>query len=155
MKYQIYMQTPMGWVRIAQQDDAIVGLEFCAAPEALQHTATPLLERAKHQLLEYMQADRTEFDLPLCPQGTPFQKRVWSALHQIPYGQTRSYRQVAEMIGQPTAMRAVGMANGKNPIPIIIPCHRVIGAGGKLVGYSGGLDKKTALLTLEHVNVGS
>ena len=93
------------------------------------------------------------FDLPLAAQGTPFQKRVWASLCDVPYGQTASYGEIARKIGKPTASRAVGMANGRNPISIIVPCHRIIGSGGKLVGYGGGLNRKTTLLRLEGVTV--
>jgi methylated-DNA-[protein]-cysteine S-methyltransferase len=104
---------------------------------------------ALSQLTEYFAGEREEFDLPLDPQGTEFQLAVWRALTEIPYGETRSYGQIAESVGRPKAARAVGMANNKNPIAVIVPCHRVIGAGGALVGYAGGLERKTLLLELE------
>jgi methylated-DNA-[protein]-cysteine S-methyltransferase len=104
---------------------------------------------AREQLGEYFAGERTEFDLPLAPEGTPFQERVWRALRAIPYGQTASYGDLADRIGQPTASRAVGLANGRNPISIIVPCHRVIGASGKLTGYAGGIERKRFLLELE------
>jgi methylated-DNA-[protein]-cysteine S-methyltransferase len=104
---------------------------------------------ALSQLTEYFAGEREEFDLPLDPQGTEFQLAVWRALTEIPYGETRSYGQIAEAVGRPKAARAVGMANNKNPIAVIVPCHRVIGAGGALVGYAGGLERKTLLLELE------
>lgn len=110
---------------------------------------TPLLKMAAEQLREYFEGERKDFNLPLSPVGTKFQLKVWKALQTIPYGETRSYRQVAEIIGNPKACRAVGMANNRNPIAIIIPCHRVIGADGNLVGYGGGLDLKQQLLDLE------
>lgn len=110
---------------------------------------TPLIRKAAEQLMEYLAGKRKAFDLPLEPEGTPFQKAVWKALTGIPYGKTRTYKDIAESIGNPKACRAVGMANNKNPIAILIPCHRVIGAGGKLVGYAGGLDIKKKLLDLE------
>jgi methylated-DNA-[protein]-cysteine S-methyltransferase len=100
-------------------------------------------------LCEYLKGERKEFDLPLNPKGTDFQKRVWKALCEIPYGETRSYKQIAETIGNPRAVRAVGMANHRNPLLIVVPCHRVIGADGKLVGYAAGIDKKAFLLQLE------
>jgi methylated-DNA-[protein]-cysteine S-methyltransferase len=108
-----------------------------------------LLEPARRQLAEYFAAERTEFDLPLRPAGAPFQLRVWEALLTIPYGETASYGEIAREIGHPTAFRAVGAANGQNPIAIIVPCHRVIGANGSLTGYGGGLPAKRALLDLE------
>ena len=104
---------------------------------------------ARAQLGEYFDGDRTTFDLSLTPKGTPFQLRVWHALPRIPYAATASYGEVAAAIGSPSAARAVGVANGRNPIAIVIPCHRVIGADGSLVGYGGGLDRKRRLLELE------
>ena len=104
---------------------------------------------AARQLADYFAGQLTEFDLPLAPAGTPFQRRVWAALQTIPYGQTWSYAQLAEKIGQATAVRAVGLANGRNPIALVIPCHRVIGSDGSLTGYGGGLDRKRFLLDLE------
>ncbi|HUA39996.1 MAG TPA: methylated-DNA--[protein]-cysteine S-methyltransferase [Streptosporangiaceae bacterium] len=104
---------------------------------------------AARQLAAYFAGQLTEFDLPLAPAGTPFQRRVWAALQTIPYGQTWSYAQLADKIGQPTAVRAVGLANGRNPIALVIPCHRVIGSDGSLTGYGGGLDRKRFLLDLE------
>jgi methylated-DNA-[protein]-cysteine S-methyltransferase len=104
---------------------------------------------AARQLEEYFAGDRTEFDLDLALAGTPFQQRVWKELQAIGYGETISYGQLAERIGQPTAFRAVGLANGKNPVGIIVPCHRVVGADGSLTGYGGGLERKQFLLALE------
>jgi methylated-DNA-[protein]-cysteine S-methyltransferase len=101
------------------------------------------------QLRAYFDGSLTAFDLPLAPRGTPFQRTVWTALREIPYGQTVSYGYLADRIGRPTAARAVGMANGRNPISIIVPCHRVIGSGGDLTGYGGGLDRKRHLLAFE------
>ncbi|MGH2959538.1 MAG: methylated-DNA--[protein]-cysteine S-methyltransferase [Solirubrobacterales bacterium] len=102
-----------------------------------------------NQLDEYFAGDRDEFDLPLEPEGTEFQRDVWKALAEIPYGETRSYGQIAAVVGRPKAARAVGMANNRNPIAVIVPCHRVIGAGGALVGYAGGIERKTWLLDHE------
>jgi len=110
---------------------------------------TPLLRRAGAQLQEYFAGTRRAFDLPLDPSGTPFQQRCWAALRAIPYGQTRTYGQVAARLGAPKACRAVGMANHRNPLPIVVPCHRVVGADGSLTGYAGGLDVKRFLLELE------
>ncbi|KUJ70884.1 cysteine methyltransferase [Streptomyces albus subsp. albus] len=104
---------------------------------------------AAHQLAAYFAGELTEFDLPLQLPGTPFQQRVWAQLRRIPYGETISYGTLAERIGQPTASRAVGLANGKNPIGIIVPCHRVVGSDGSLTGYGGGLDRKRRLLDFE------
>jgi methylated-DNA-[protein]-cysteine S-methyltransferase len=109
----------------------------------------PLLDTAARQLVEYLAGSRTSFDLPLRPVGTPFQRAAWAALLAIPYGATRSYREQAQTLGRPSAVRAVGAANGRNPIPVLIPCHRVIGSAGALTGYAGGTALKRALLDLE------
>jgi len=111
--------------------------------------ADALTDKTATQLDEYFAGKRSRFDLPLNPIGTDFQRRVWNALSDIPYGETRSYKQIACAVGNPKACRAVGMANNKNPIWIIIPCHRVIGSGGSLTGYGGGLEMKQKLLDLE------
>ena len=113
---------------------------------------TPLIKKASVQLTEYFAGKRAEFDLPLAPAGTEFQRSVWRALQTIPFGETRSYVDIAVQIGNPKACRAVGMANNRNPIAIIIPCHRVIGRDGSLVGYGGGLDIKQHLLDLENAS---
>ena len=112
-------------------------------------SSNALTEQVFRQLDEYFAGTRRTFDVPFRLHGTPFQLAVWAALRQIPYGQTRSYKQIAEAIGRPAACRAVGMANNRNPLLLIIPCHRVIGADGSLTGYAGGLPMKQALLTLE------
>ena len=118
-----------------------------AAPLALP--STPLLRQAAAELREYFEGERKIFTIPLAPKGTPFQQRVWAALREIPYGATRSYKELAIAVGNEKACRAVGMANNRNPLPIFIPCHRVVGSDGKLVGYAGGLDAKKHLLELE------
>ena len=115
--------------------------------------ASPLLDAAEAQLREYFAGTRRTFDLPLAPRGTAFQQRVWAALRAIPYGETRTYGELAAAIGSPSASRAVGMANHHNPIPIVIPCHRVIGANGTLTGYAGGLEIKRKLLALEGITI--
>ncbi|WP_419908015.1 methylated-DNA--[protein]-cysteine S-methyltransferase [Candidatus Poriferisodalis sp.] len=109
----------------------------------------PILRQAAHQLNEYFDGDRTSFDVPLDLRGTPFQEAAWRALGDIPYGSTRSYGEQAALIGRPKAVRAIGQANGRNPVPIVLPCHRVIGADGSLTGFGGGLDLKTQLLQHE------
>jgi methylated-DNA-[protein]-cysteine S-methyltransferase len=111
--------------------------------------------RVRAQLEEYFAGARREFDLELAPRGTAFQLRVWQALREIPYGAVRSYGDVARALGHPTAARALGQANGRNPLPVVIPCHRVIASGGSLGGYTGGLERKQRLLALEGVIVGS
>jgi methylated-DNA-[protein]-cysteine S-methyltransferase len=146
------MHTPIGALRLFAEDDALVGIEFVGgAPETsppadLSH---PVLAQARRQLAEYFSGDRTGFELPLRARGTDFQERVWAALARIPYGGTRSYREIAAEIGRPEAVRAVGAANGRNPLPIVVPCHRVIGADGSLTGYGGGITTKTWLLRHE------
>ena len=148
MKYAYSYQTPVGPVYIAETDGAVTDLCFHPVINA-DLKETPLIRRAFNQLSEYFDGRRQAFDLPLKPAGTPFQNAVWTALTDIPYGQTCAYRDIAAAAGNPKACRAVGMANNKNPIAIIIPCHRVIGADGRLVGYGSGLDIKRALLALE------
>jgi methylated-DNA-[protein]-cysteine S-methyltransferase len=120
---------------------------------AVRDDLQPVLVETGRQLREYFDGKRREFDLPLEPRGTEFQKKVWMALREIPFGETRSYGQIARRIGMPSASRAVGAANGRNPIPIIVPCHRVIGANGTLTGFGGGLENKALLLKLEGVRV--
>ena len=141
-------QTPLGAMCLEEENGAIVSLRFCsgAADES------PLLLQAQTQILEFFSGTRREFSLPLAPRGTPFQRRVWNALAQIPYGETRSYAQVAAVIGNPKACRAVGNAANRNPLLLLIPCHRVTGASGALTGYAGGLERKQALLALERSN---
>ncbi len=157
MNYIKNIKTPIGIITIEEKSNKIIELQLnsnLAQPikENEQIKETPLLIEAEKQLTEYFNKTRTKFDLPLAPQGTDFMKRVWKELTQIPYGETRTYKQIAQKIGNEKASRAVGMANNKNPIPIIIPCHRVIGANNKLVGYALGLDKKEFLLDLEKSN---
>lgn len=147
-----YYQTDIGRVGIAAKDDQITNLYFTAAAISLSQVSveeTRLLKEAGKQLQEYLSGKRRVFDLPLAPVGTEFMLRVWQALCTIPYGNTCSYKDIAQRLGRPKAARAVGLANHKNPLPIFIPCHRVVGANGKLVGYLGGLDVKTRLLALE------
>jgi methylated-DNA-[protein]-cysteine S-methyltransferase len=150
MKYWDTMESEIGTLTLVCDEEAILGLEFqVKEPEGAVRKRTPLIEQAVLQIEEYMEGKRVKFDLPLRPEGTKFQKQVWDALLSIPYGEVRSYKEIAEAIGNPKACRAVGMANNRNPISIIIPCHRVIGANGSLVGYGGGLPIKTKLLKLE------
>ncbi len=146
----LLFDTPLGTLGLGAEEDTLVQLYLphAVVPD-LASRETPLLRRGKEELLEYLAGDRQAFDLPLRPMGTPFQQRVWHALCEIPYGDTRSYGALAAAIGSPRACRAVGMANHRNPLPILIPCHRVIGATGALVGYGGGLAVKEALLLLE------
>lgn len=131
----------------------LINIQFTQPQKALLQT-TELLSMATIQLDEYLQGKRTTFSLPFKLTGTPFQLAVWKELQNIPYGKTTSYKEIAQKINKPKACRAVGMANNKNPLPIIIPCHRVIGSNGKLIGYAGGLNLKNYLLELEksHTN---
>lgn len=166
MLYATEMQTPLGVLTLVMTERGLCGVHFgdveLTVTDPYMHTwmrryfatdkfirddrmARPYVE----QLAQYFARQRESFDLPLVIQGTPFQQKVWTALQNIPYGETRSYKDIAEMIGSPKAVRAVGGANNKNPISIIIPCHRVIGHKGDLTGYGGGLDKKVLLLDLE------
>ncbi|MCL2526026.1 MAG: methylated-DNA--[protein]-cysteine S-methyltransferase [Coriobacteriia bacterium] len=145
--------TPIGEVYLADSDGKLSGLYFeeYRLPADRCEQQTPLLDEAARQLDEYFAGTRNSFDLPLAPAGTDFQQAVWQALCTIPYGKTCSYGDIAARIGKPKASRAVGGANNRNPIAIIIPCHRVIGSSGKLVGYGGGLPTKIHLLKLEGI----
>lgn len=135
---------------IAEEAGALVRVDFAdVLPAGGIDRETPLLRETARQLNEYFAGCRRVFDLPLRPTGTPFQQKVWQALQTIPYGQTRSYQEIAGQIGNFKACRAVGYANHNNPIAIIIPCHRVIGKSGRLTGYAGGLELKERLLRLE------
>lgn len=142
--------TPLGAMAVGEEDGCITRVYLPNSPmPRLMPVKTPLLERAQGQILEYFDGRRQEFDLPLAFVGTDFQKKVWTALTAIPYGHTVTYGALAEAVGCPGGARAVGMANHRNPLPILVPCHRVVGAGGKLTGYAGGLEMKKALLELE------
>lgn len=142
-------ETAIGKMTIASDGGAITAVAFGARPELAPAGRTELTDRAFSELEEYLAGARREFSVPLAPKGTAFQRRVWDALRAIPYGETRSYKQVAESVGSPAACRAVGLANNRNPIAVLIPCHRVVGADGSLVGYGGGLEVKRRLLGLE------
>ena len=152
--YYSYLESPIGPLLLSGGRDALKGLHFSTgkkargADEAWERSEAPFL-RVKKQLKEYFAGERKRFDLELEPEGTAFQLSVWAALLEIPYGETRSYLDIAEGIGNPKAVRAVGSANGNNPIALIIPCHRVIGSNGQLTGFGGGLDAKRYLLDHE------
>ncbi|MGV0736673.1 methylated-DNA--[protein]-cysteine S-methyltransferase [Mycobacterium syngnathidarum] len=147
------MDSPVGLLTLAGRDGKLMHLRMVDQTYEPSRQGWEVDENAfpeaVEQLSEYFAGDRTEFDLELDMMGTQFQRRVWQALQAIPYGQTCSYGEIARQIGSPSAFRAVGLANGHNPIGIIVPCHRVIGANGSLTGYGGGLDRKRALLELE------
>lgn len=150
MKNAYYYETIIGRIGIVDNGAAITHIYFGEnIPKDADIVETLLIKKAFEQLQEYFDGKRNVFDLPLSPQGTEFQQKVWKALQEIPYGNTCSYKDIANNIGNVKASRAVGMANNKNPIPIFIPCHRVIGVNGKLVGYAGGLDVKEKLLKIE------
>ena len=149
---------PLGWITLetdsasdphASQQEVISALHFSDEIEQAIAPSTPLQRLTCQQLDEYFSGQRQHFDLPLAPQGTAFQQQVWQALLTIPHGEHRSYKYIAEHIHNPKAVRAVGLANSRNPIALIIPCHRVIGANGKLVGYAGGIERKAWLLKHE------
>lgn len=152
MKHVYYYDFPIGKLAIADNSEAITHITTHDVydREEYEIKETDLIKKAHLQLSEYFEGKRKTFDLPLAPHGTDFQKRCWQALQTIPYGETWSYKQLAIAIGNAKACRAVGGANNKNPIIIVIPCHRVIGANGQLVGYGGGLPIKEALLALEN-----
>ncbi|EKQ50893.1 MULTISPECIES: methylated-DNA--[protein]-cysteine S-methyltransferase [unclassified Clostridium] len=152
MKNIFYYDTKIGRISIEENGTAITEINFINEKlenKTIEKNETELLKAAISQLEEYFEGKRYFFDLPLDPKGTEFQKKVWDALKEIPFGETKSYGEIAKIIGNEKASRAVGMANNRNPIPIIIPCHRVIGANGKLVGYAGGLGIKETLLNIE------
>jgi methylated-DNA-[protein]-cysteine S-methyltransferase len=155
----IVVDSPVGDLTLVTDGAALTALYFVEhkhapgterlGPQVEVGDAPEVLQVAVRQLEEYFAGRRTDFDLPLAPTGTAFQQQVWAALREIPYAQTRSYGQLAGSLGKPGASRAVGLANGRNPISIVVPCHRVIGADGSLTGYGGGAERKQTLLDLE------
>jgi methylated-DNA-[protein]-cysteine S-methyltransferase len=156
----VSVDSPVGPLTLVAERGKITGLYMDAQRHAPDQgelgvpgdpADEPFASAAK-QLAAYFSGELTEFDLPLAPAGTQFQQRVWEALREIPYGQTVSYGQLARQIGSPAASRAVGLANGRNPIAVVVPCHRVVGADGSLTGYGGGLDRKRFLLDLERAS---
>jgi len=155
LKNIFFYDTAIGKIGIVESQNAITDVYFHkeVQTEEIKEKETELLKEAGKQLKEYFEGKRKSFNLPLMPTGTEFQQKVWQALQSIPYGEIRSYGEIAKIIGNPKAARAIGMANNRNPISIFIPCHRVIGANGKLVGYGGGLHIKEYLLNIEKENV--
>lgn len=150
------MASPVGQLKLVATETALVAVLWenenpnrVRLAELIENVQHPILLETQKQLNEYFEGQRQVFDLPLDFEGTEFQQKVWQALLTIPFGETRSYKQIAEQIGNVKAVRAVGAANGKNPISIITPCHRVVGANGKLVGFAGGLENKEILLKIE------
>lgn len=154
MTYSMQLETPIGPLTVTATEKAVTAIRFgTQVPEGSKRCteaeATPLLRRAAEEIGDYFAGLRRDFTLPLAPEGTPFQQKVWEALRTIPYGETRTYKEIAIQIGHNQSFRAVGMANNRNPIVVVVPCHRVIGYDGKLTGYAGGLDVKEQLLALE------
>lgn len=154
MKHWTKMHSPIGELILVEEKGELLEVNFINGRKTAQRPAGAMEDRAPfqeaiRQLEEYFAGRRQHFDLPLAPQGTPFQKKVWNALLTVGYGRTASYGDIARSIGNPKSVRAVGLANGRNPIPVIIPCHRVIGSNGALTGYGGGLGIKKQLLDLE------
>lgn len=151
--YVAHLHTPLGWLTFEATEHALCRLQFGAVPPnntPIDSTEwPPVLSNALAQMRAYLAGERTTFQLPLAPTGTPFQQKVWRLLQEIPFAETITYAALAERMGDPKTIRAVGTANGANPIPIIIPCHRVVGSNGKLVGYSGELWRKTWLIEHE------
>jgi len=151
MNYQ-YLNSPVGRLRLVSDGASLIAIEFENQQNSIGEGAErvdAVLTACRDQLKEYFAGTRRQFDIPLAPSGTAFQKSVWQALSGIPYGQLRSYRDIAEILNKSRAVRAVGAANGRNRLPIVVPCHRVIGSDGSLTGFAGGLDAKRALLKLE------
>lgn len=151
-----HLPSPVGKLKLVAGDAGLAAVLWendrphrVQLPEPAYGSNDPVLVQASEQLQEYFAGTRKEFDLPLAPVGTPFQQQVWQALRDIPFGETRTYGQLAAQLGNPLASRAVGAANGRNPISIIVPCHRVIGHSGKLTGFAGGLQAKEYLLSHE------
>lgn len=150
------INTPVGELRLIGGSDGLAAilwenddLKRVRVSSEVKNSEHEMLKLAELELKEYFKGERMEFSVPMCPQGTEFQLKVWEELKKIPYGETISYGELAKRIGNPKASRAVGAANGKNPLSIIVPCHRVIGASGKLTGFAGGIDVKSKLLNLE------
>lgn len=148
-------KTSIGNIIICENGTEITQISFSEnKPKNANFIETQLLKKANEEIQEYVNGERRDFDLPISMKGTEFQRKVWDALRKIPYGTTCSYKEIATKIGNEKASRAVGMANNRNPIPIIVPCHRVIGANGKLIGYAGGLEIKQKLLNIEVTDEG-
>ena len=153
MSNLFFYETDLGIIGIRDNNNAITEVFYSKSKINDHLKETPLIRECFNQLKEYFQGTRREFTIPIEAEGSEFQKKVWKALLDIPYGQTRTYKEIAIAIGNEKACRAVGMANNRNLISIIIPCHRVIGANGKLVGYGGGLDIKEKLLNIEKIDI--
>ena len=148
MIHRFTYETVLGDVTLVEEDGALLAISLKSIQEGTE-LETPIIQEAHRQIIEYLKGERKVFYLPIRLRGTDFQQQVWTALLDIPYGETRSYKQIAEAIGNPKGMRAVGMANNRNPLLIVVPCHRVIGANGSMVGYGEGVEMKEFLLRLE------
>jgi methylated-DNA-[protein]-cysteine S-methyltransferase len=148
MEYQSSIQSDLGFLIIKSDEKSITEIEF-SEDDVLSQNSSGVIEKCKEQLIDYLSGKIISFDFPIHPKGTNFQQKVWAELLKIPYGETITYQQLAERLGDSKAVRAVGTANGRNPLAIVIPCHRVIGAGNKLTGYAGGIWRKRILLELE------
>lgn len=144
-----FIESPVSRLVVARDEEGITSISFHGEPRDEWTLDDGAFDDVREQLDAYFAGKLRVFDLPLAPRGTPFQMDVWRALQEIPYGETRSYAQLARVIGRPDAVRAVGAANGANPLPIVVPCHRVIGSNGSLTGFGGGLNAKRFLLDLE------
>lgn len=145
--YYDHYDTPLGKMEITANEDAVLSIHFVDKVQPVKRNA--VTDLARQQMLEYFAGERETFDLPMAPEGTEFQRKVWSALTQVAYGETCSYADIANRINKPKAVRAVGAANGKNPMTIVVPCHRIVGSDGALTGYASGTDKKAWLLNHE------
>lgn len=157
MRHSI-MDSPIGPLTIVERDGGLAAIYMvehahAPAPESLGERVDDALPEATRQLGEYFAGERTEFDLPLNAVGTEFQRKVWAALAEIPYGETRTYGEIAVELARPSASRAVGAAVGRNPISIVVPCHRVVGSDGRITGYAGGVERKEYLLALEGAQI--
>ncbi|NQY65253.1 MAG: methylated-DNA--[protein]-cysteine S-methyltransferase [Alteromonadaceae bacterium] len=149
-----YIDSPLGLVEFKASEQGITQVIFCGNSKKAIKT-NEITDSCKQQLTQYFNGERKQFDVPLDPQGTQFQQSVWHCLLQIPFGETLSYGAIADMLNNPKAVRAVGGANGRNPISLIVPCHRVIGSNGTLTGYAGGIERKLWLLKHEGIEVGN
>lgn len=149
-----FLESPLGWLEITTSQTSLLQIDFLKQkPKQKESKSLPdIMKKTKTQLKEFFSGKRKKFDLKLDMYGTDFQKKVWKALQKVPYGKTLSYKEIAEKVGNSKAARAVGLANNKNPIPLVVPCHRIVGSNGKMVGYASGVNKKVWLIDLEKQN---
>lgn len=150
--YTDYLETPVGWLKLTSDTDFLLSVKFQDSKGTADLNLPEILVKAKQQLSEYFEEKRQTFQLELQPKGTEFQKKIWNLLQKVPFGKTATYLDIAQLSGSEKNTRAVGLANGKNPIAIIIPCHRIIGTNGKLTGYAGGIERKRWLLHHELIS---